>query len=174
MSGFAPCWDPEVTSLSPPLSYHPDLKKLVEKLPYFNTTIYWCCYTHVRLITTKNTLQRRLLLPRPGSAAVHDCAQSDLPFLFSSSSWVLRAPAGLICSLVFLTRRSTAVVVLWMKCPALVTPTLKHPYFKKTPITSAGMSRQAMSTTATVGCLNSCYAHAMSVRLRVSRGYSAP
>lgn len=65
---------------------------------------------------------------------------------------------------------STAVVVLWMKCPALVTPTLKHPYFKKTPITSAGMSRQAMSTTATVGCLNSCYTcfHTIFVSVRVS------
>lgn len=55
-----------------------------------------------------------------------------------------------------------------MKCPALVTPTLKHPYFNKTPITSAGMSRQAMSTTATVGCLNSCYTHTIPVTLGVS------
>lgn len=55
-----------------------------------------------------------------------------------------------------------------MKRPALVTPTLKHPYFNKTPITSAGMSRQAMSTTATVGCLNSRYTHTIPVCLRVS------
>lgn len=86
-----------------------------------------------------------------------------LPFLLSSSLWVLGAPAVFICSVfgffsnVVEIQSSTAVVVVWMKCPALVTRTLKHPYFKKTPITSAGMSRQAMSTTATVGCLNSCY-----------------
>lgn len=61
----------------------------------------------------------------------------------------------------------TAVVVVWTKCPALVTLTLKHLYLNKTSITSAGMSRQAMSTTATVGCLNSCYTrfHTISLSL---------
>lgn len=54
-----------------------------------------------------------------------------------------------------------------MKHPALVTST---PYFKKTPITSAGMFRQAMSTAAAVGCLNSCYTrfHTISLSLCVS------
>lgn len=78
------------------------------------------------------------------------------------------APAVFICfSNVVQSQSSTAAVVLWTKCPALVTPTLKHPYFKKSPITSAGMSRQAMSTTATVGCLNSCYTR-FSYRICVS------
>lgn len=156
ISGFD-C-NPEVKSLSPPRSYHPDLKKkkLVEKLPYFNTTIYRCCYVHVSLITTKSTLQRRLLLPWPGSATVPDCTRLTQSSCFPS--WALRGADSIHLfsgfSNVVQIQRSTAVV--WMKCPALVTRTLKHPYFKKTPITSAGMSRQAMSTTATVGCLNSC------------------
>lgn len=51
------------------------LKELVEKLPYLDTRIYCCCYTHVSLITTKNTLQRRLLLPWHGSATVPDCTR---------------------------------------------------------------------------------------------------
>lgn len=66
-------------------------KKLVEESPYFNTTIYRCCYTHVSLITTKSTLQRRLLLPWPG---LHVWPSPPVCVLL----FLVRAPAVFICS----------------------------------------------------------------------------
>lgn len=85
--------------------------------------------------------------------------------------FLMGVPAVFLGSSAVQVRHSAAVVGVRLKHPALVTPTLKHLYFKKTPITSAGMSCQAMSTTATVGCLNSCRytrSHIISVSLCVS------
>lgn len=163
--GFLPYCDPEVMSLSPPRSYHPDLKKR-----------WWrSCHILTRQFIDIATLMSAWLQQRVHSKDVYffpDLVHTSdpvLPFLFSSSSW-----GRLQYSFVLMWWRFTAVVVVWMKCPALVTHTLKTP--KKTPITSAGMSRQAMSTTATVGCLNSCYTrfHTILLCVFVSRGYSAP
>lgn len=135
ISGFLPYWDPEVMSLSPPRSYHQDLKKkLVEKLPYFNTTIYRCCYTHVSLITTKSTLQRCLVLPWPGSATVPNCTR-----LTQSSRFCFPLGAEGASSIHLFSgfsnavqiQSNTAVVVVWMMCPALVTHTLKTPLFQE-------------------------------------------
>lgn len=95
-------------------------KKLVEKLPYFNTTIYRCCYTHVSLMTTKSTLQRRLLLPWPGSATVPDSTSDPvLPFFCFplpcgrlQQSFVLRLLFSSFFSNVVEIQSSTAVVVV--------------------------------------------------------------
>lgn len=112
-----------------------------------------------------NTLQRCLLLPWPGSVTIPDCIcltqSSHFCYPLLHGCWGhLQLFSGFQMWCRF-------KVVVWTKRPALVTPT---PYFKKTPITSAGMSRQAMSAAAAVGCLNSCYTrfHTISLSLCVS------
>ena len=125
----------------------------MEKLPYFNTTIYRCCYTHVSLITTNS--KDVYFFP--------DVARPPYPTVLLFPLFPVGAEGARGVHLFSLTwcgfKAALQFVVVWMKCPALVTRTLKKE--KKNTlisrITSAGMSRQAMSTTATVGCLNSCY-----------------
>lgn len=144
----------------PPRSYHPDLKKKAGGEV--------AIFEHNNLSMLLHSCQldyNKEYTPKTFTSSLTWSTRLDpvLPSVFSSSSW-----GRLQYSFVLTWWKFTAVVVVWMKCPALVTRTLKTP--KKTPITSAGMSRQAMSTTATVGCLNSCYTrfHTILVCLCVS------
>lgn len=112
-----------------------------------------------------------------------ECSTRTAHIAFSSSnlfSVFSEVPLGQFCPRSnhlcsqFLSRKTVVVEVCvseW-RFPALVS----HPqiYFKKTPITSAGMSRQATTTYTMVGCLNSCHTvFMMCLCLSSSAGYSA-
>lgn len=123
--------------------------------------IFSCCSTHVGL----KGFTPKMFTPSPTQI----CPSDPAPLFLCPLPRMLRAPAVFTCSLVPLLRCSCSFV---NKVSCLSHSHLKqknkHPFIEKTPITSAGMSHQAMSTTALVGCLNSCSITYLCVCLRCS------